>query len=156
MNECRFYQGGCNIHGLSVPPALCSVAADALHREVRALRNLRQGLEDQLQHQCEMKDALQALLAQAEAQLAETREHLALLRVQAAERNTVPRSRFDVLQSLVGTLDAQVERYNELLYAVETKHEGETRHQTALRYIREREHPSDLGPAQATRAEEKA
>ena len=29
--------------------------------------------------------------------------------------------------------------YDELLYAVETKHEGETRHETALRYIRERE-----------------
>lgn len=29
--------------------------------------------------------------------------------------------------------------YNELLYAVASKHEGETRHETALRYIRERE-----------------
>ena len=26
--------------------------------------------------------------------------------------------------------------YNELMAAVETKHEGETRHQTALRYIK--------------------
>lgn len=32
--------------------------------------------------------------------------------------------------------------YNELLYAVATKHEGETRHATALRYIRERENPA--------------
>ncbi len=31
------------------------------------------------------------------------------------------------------------ELYNELIMAVEKKHEGETRHQTALRYIRERE-----------------
>ena len=32
--------------------------------------------------------------------------------------------------------------YNELLYAVASKHEGETRHETAIRYIREREnHP---------------
>lgn len=30
-------------------------------------------------------------------------------------------------------------RYQELIFAVETKHKGETRHQTALRYIRERE-----------------
>ena len=29
--------------------------------------------------------------------------------------------------------------YNELIYAVATKHEGETRHETALRYIQERE-----------------
>lgn len=29
--------------------------------------------------------------------------------------------------------------YNELIYAVASKHEGETRHETALRYIRERE-----------------
>ena len=31
------------------------------------------------------------------------------------------------------------ERYYELLYAVASKHEGETRHETALRYIVERE-----------------
>lgn len=30
-------------------------------------------------------------------------------------------------------------RYHELIYAVASKHEGETRHETALRYIRERE-----------------
>jgi len=30
-------------------------------------------------------------------------------------------------------------RYNELLMAVESKFPGETRHQTALRYIRDRE-----------------
>lgn len=29
--------------------------------------------------------------------------------------------------------------YYQLLYAVESKHDGETRHETALRYIRERE-----------------
>lgn len=31
------------------------------------------------------------------------------------------------------------ERYNELLYEVAQKHEGESRHDTARRYIRERE-----------------
>jgi hypothetical protein len=31
------------------------------------------------------------------------------------------------------------DKYNELIMAVESKHEGETRHETALRYIRERE-----------------
>lgn len=30
-------------------------------------------------------------------------------------------------------------KYNELLYSVETKFKNETRHQTALRYIREAE-----------------
>ena len=38
---------------------------------------------------------------------------------------------------------AQAEQsYHELLFAVGMKHAGETRHQTALRYIREREWPS--------------
>lgn len=35
--------------------------------------------------------------------------------------------------------DAIRKSYNELLYAVETKHDGETRHETALRYIKETE-----------------
>lgn len=39
--------------------------------------------------------------------------------------------------------------YNELLYAVACKHPGETRHQTALRYIREREEARHNVPAQA-------
>lgn len=30
-------------------------------------------------------------------------------------------------------------KYYELIYAVATKHDGETRHETALRYIKERE-----------------
>ena len=34
------------------------------------------------------------------------------------------------------------ERYYELIMAVETKHPNETRHQTALRYIREAEKQS--------------
>ena len=38
------------------------------------------------------------------------------------------------------------ERYNELLYEVGRKHEGESRHDTARRYIRERENRIE-GPA---------
>ena len=38
-------------------------------------------------------------------------------------------------------------RYNELLYAVASKHEGETRHETALRYILEREADKNLSDA---------
>lgn len=37
--------------------------------------------------------------------------------------------------------------YQELLYAIETKHPDESRHQTALRYIRERERPSEPRPS---------
>lgn len=43
--------------------------------------------------------------------------------------------------------DRIIRQYNELLNAVETKHEGETRHQTALRYIREHE-SSSSGPSE--------
>lgn len=39
--------------------------------------------------------------------------------------------------------------YNELLYEVARKYEGETRHQTALRYIRERETDTGSDPSQA-------
>ena len=36
--------------------------------------------------------------------------------------------------------------YHKLLMAVESKHDGESRHETALRYIRERENRSELSP----------
>ncbi len=36
-------------------------------------------------------------------------------------------------------------KYHELLYAVTLKHPGKTRHETALRYIRRAEEPSDTG-----------
>jgi hypothetical protein len=39
--------------------------------------------------------------------------------------------------------------YNELLYAVESKYPGESRHDTALRYIRDRETRPSNGPSQA-------
>ena len=39
--------------------------------------------------------------------------------------------------------------YEELLSAVAQKHEGETRHQTALRYIQERESRPSEGPFKA-------
>ncbi len=35
------------------------------------------------------------------------------------------------------------DKYYELLYAVETKYPNESRHETALRYIKEAETPSD-------------
>ena len=42
------------------------------------------------------------------------------------------------------------EQYDELLLAVVNKYEGETRHQTALRYIREREQNQGGAAAQET------
>lgn len=41
-------------------------------------------------------------------------------------------------------------RYDELLYAVATKVPGESRHETALRYIRERGDRPSNGPCSAT------
>lgn len=38
------------------------------------------------------------------------------------------------------------EKYDELLFAVAQKHRGETRHETALRYIKEREARPSEGP----------
>ena len=55
----------------------------------------------------------------------------------------------DVARPLEAELEvakAREEAYSELVMAVETKHEGETRHQTALRYIREAEHRPSSGP----------
>ena len=40
---------------------------------------------------------------------------------------------------VVGDLEELRKKYDSLLYAVATKHGDETRHETALRYIRERE-----------------
>ena len=42
-----------------------------------------------------------------------------------------------------GKLWLSTEKYYELLNWVESKHDGETRHETALRYIKEREYSSD-------------
>lgn len=48
----------------------------------------------------------------------------------------------------VSRVAAMEEAYHELLYAVANKYDGETRHQTALRYIRERAQSSE-GPSSA-------
>lgn len=45
------------------------------------------------------------------------------------------------------------EKYNELLYAVATKHPGESRHETALRYIRQAETSSNNCQAAAKEEE---
>lgn len=40
--------------------------------------------------------------------------------------------------------EKRVKLYDELLYAVGSKYPNETRHETALRYIHEREQPKDI------------
>jgi uncharacterized protein Yka (UPF0111/DUF47 family) len=50
---------------------------------------------------------------------------------------------------------ALVEKYNELLYSVGNKYPDESRHETALRYIRNAEKPTDNVAHQATLAEVK-
>ena len=54
------------------------------------------------------------------------------------------RNERDTLQA---ELAAATKAYNELIYAVGMKHQGESRHQTALRYIREHENRNSGGPA---------
>ena len=41
--------------------------------------------------------------------------------------------------AVVAEKDREIEKYMELLHAVESKHPGESRHETALRYIRKAE-----------------
>lgn len=48
------------------------------------------------------------------------------------------RKEVEMFRAVLNALEA-VKDYHELIYAVASKHDGETRHQTALRYITERE-----------------
>lgn len=67
----------------------------------------------------------------------------------------VPTKMRDRILSALTTREAGIERrYHELLYAVACKYEGEDRHETALRYIREREADREIagGPALAAPA----
>ena len=52
------------------------------------------------------------------------------------------------LQTLRDERDRLLHDYHELIMAVETKYPGETRHQTALKYIQRAEEPSNV-PAKA-------
>jgi len=51
------------------------------------------------------------------------------------------------LTQTIEELEDHADLYSELLYAVQNKFEGETRHETALRYIRSAE-TRIIGPAQ--------
>ena len=54
---------------------------------------------------------------------------------------------FEGDNSMMAKLEAVKKKYYELLYAVETKHAKETRYETALRYIQERENIRTEGQA---------
>jgi hypothetical protein len=60
------------------------------------------------------------------------------------------RHRADVLKQRIERLHAVESKYNELLFAVGSKRVGETRHDTALRYIKQAEDNITYGPAKAT------
>ena len=47
--------------------------------------------------------------------------------------------RIEAINKLMARNAELAGKYDQLIYAVSLKHEGETRHETALRYIRERE-----------------
>ena len=56
--------------------------------------------------------------------------------------------------ALEAKLEAMGRDYYELIYAVSTKHEGETRHETALRYIHQAEtSTSNVGTVAAAQEE---
>ena len=57
------------------------------------------------------------------------------------------RKEIESLHHEKAVLAAKVDQYMELIMAVAQKFPGETRHQTALRYIRERESAVTQGPA---------
>ena len=59
-----------------------------------------------------------------------------------------PDKQFDELQTLRDERDRLRRDYDELIMAVGNKYPGETRHQTALRYIQRAEEPSNV-PAKA-------
>jgi len=54
-------------------------------------------------------------------------------------------------QTQQDTLEEVIKKYNELIFAVGNKHDGETRHQTALRYIKQAEDTSNQQPSQEKR-----
>ena len=58
-----------------------------------------------------------------------------VLRIETEAKNRAE----DERDEAEATIDRLTERYNELLFQVAYKHPGESRHETALRYIRQAE-----------------
>ena len=64
---------------------------------------------------------------------------LALSGGKGVERDAIKNWLRQTLQTLTNQIERAREKYNELIMAVESKYEGESRHETALRYIKEAE-----------------
>ena len=77
------------------------------------------------------------------------RDREARLRAKYKIRLTQIRNQKWKIESLEQQLSTLREKYNELLYGVENKFPEETRHETALRYILERERQPSQAAAQA-------
>lgn len=77
------------------------------------------------------------------------------LNMEAGEAEDVHCETAKVVQQLITQTQQEtlewVEKYNELIFAVGNKYEGETRHQTALRYIKQAEDTSNQQPSQELR-----
>lgn len=58
---------------------------------------------------------------------------------QPSQYGTVTLEMYEALEDQLAKAEQRVAEYNELIYAVQTKNPDETRHQTALRYIRNAE-----------------
>lgn len=82
---------------------------------------------------------------EAAAELESLRARVAEL--EQIERNIAP-PMVTVHMDHLARLERDSERYEELLYSVQTKHSDESRHETALRYIRNAENQCH-GPVQA-------
>ena len=71
-----------------------------------------------------------------------TSEKMRLFGKQRMEESvTYTLAEYQEIHISIQVLEERDRRYSELLLAVVCKHEGETRHETALRYIQERESP---------------
>jgi hypothetical protein len=100
------------------------------------------------------RDQLRAQLAEAVRLGSEQAEAAdRLFKAMGAESLTIEQT-IELWLSTKAQLAAAQEAHNQLLYAVERKFDGETRHETALRYIREAEARANSGgPDDAARKE---
>ena len=101
-----------------------SLYADALQEEVWRLRRILAALEPLLpEHRQDVAKELTALQIEYNKAITET------------------------IPGLVMDRDRVEKDYYELIFAVASKYPGETRHQTALKYIRQAEEREDFGIA---------
>ena len=110
-------------------------------------------------------EELEKQLAERDAALARCGEELEAVASFCSERGhdkaadhlykmvaSLPTSTQATAKVLAAAQETQ-EKYNELLYGVSIKHPNETRHETALRYIRQAEYPQNTVACEAIREE---